>query len=73
MVDVVPMTLHEFIRTQKGNNIALAARELEMPHETVRRYARGLRKPRQDRMQKIELWSDGEVTANDFYRSEATT
>lgn len=63
------MRFGTYLSTKKIS-VARAARALEMEHETVRRYARGLRIPRGDAMTKIVDWTNGEVTANDFYKLE---
>lgn len=48
-------------------SVADAAKALGMLHETVRRYARGERIPRNKAMAAIAEWTEGEVTADDFY------
>lgn len=53
--------------TDKKLKVSDAARALDMTHERVRRYARGLRVPGKQAMAKIVEWTNGEVTADDFY------
>lgn len=60
------MQLTKFIEKQEKTLIQ-ASKELGFNYEDLRRYCAGLVIPRPDRMAKITDWSDGEVTANDFY------
>lgn len=63
------MTFNQYLIT---NNISLreAAIALGLPYEYVRRYARGIVKPNEENMKKITVYTDGKVTANDFYGVE---
>ena len=60
------MKLLDYIEKQE-NTIQKAAEELGFTYEDVRRYCKGIVIPRPDKMKKIIEWSNGEVTANDFY------
>lgn len=63
------MKLKIYMETN-GITLEKAAAELGISYENVRRYAADLVIPRPDNMQKISRWSDGLVTANDFYLTD---
>lgn len=64
------MNLNQYL-SDTGRTIADASRELEEPHENVRRWANGLSIPRPETVIKIEEWSGGQVRSADFYAAWA--
>lgn len=60
------MKLQEYL-DKENKKVADLARDLELPHPVVLRWAKGERVPRQDNMQKIFAYTNGEVSPNDFY------
>lgn len=67
------MQLRQYIDS-KGLKIADAAREAGFSadeYEAFRKWVKGERIPRPKSMRKIEAWSDGKVTATDFFSAAA--
>lgn len=60
------MTLHEYLTRADIDRSEFAAR-IGVSTETVRRYLTGDRIPDKERMSRIALATDGQVTANDFF------
>ena len=60
------MTLHEYI-VMKKISLKQASNELGTCYENIRRYCRNISVPRKNIMIKIQKWSGGLVSANDFY------
>lgn len=63
------MLLKDYIR-QRRITIADAARELKEHHDTVRKWAHGLRVPRPPAQRKIREWSGGAVTPADWIEQD---
>lgn len=62
------MKLIKYMEINK-KTIRQVANELNFSYEDIRRYIRELAIPRLCRMKKIEKWSRGKVTPNDFYNT----
>ena len=60
------MRLRDFLKHRKIN-VARAAREIGLPHESVRRYVLGERVPRPESMKRIYEWTGGAVGPGDYY------
>lgn len=63
---MVFVTLQEYLTRADIDRIEFAAR-IGVSTETVRRYLTGDRIPDKERMLRIALATDGQVTANDFF------
>ena len=56
---------------ETGQSVADMARGVRRPHETCRKWVTGERRPRDPRaLADITAWSNGAVTANDFFAGE---
>lgn len=60
------MTLEDYL-THAGIDRTEFADRIGVSAETVRRYIAGIRIPDKERMSRIALATDGQVTANDFF------
>tara|TARA_R110002153_G_scaffold6374_3_gene29039 strand:- start:259 stop:450 length:192 start_codon:yes stop_codon:yes gene_type:complete len=60
------MKLHTYIE-QQGITLAVAASALGVTRQAVNLWVKGKRIPRPKQMARIESWTEGEVTATDFY------
>lgn len=60
------MTFKEWLE-KENKPLIQAAQDLGVPYEYVRRYANERTIPNKENMQKIVAYTNGEVTANDFY------
>lgn len=60
------MTLKEYLKQAEIDHRTFADR-IDVSPETVRRYLIGDRIPDKQRMSRIALATDGQVTANDFF------
>ncbi len=64
------MLMTDFLK-EADKSDAKAADELGYTPECVRLWRTGKRMPRPDAMARIERWSNGKITAADFYRAAA--
>ena len=60
------MNFNEYLKN-KEITLMQAAKDLGLPYEYIRRYAKGLIIPNKENMQKIVTYTSGEVQPNDFY------
>ena len=63
------MILKDWLK-KENKTVADMARDLGISHSVVLRWASGERIPSSENMQKIFVYTKGEVTANDFYGVE---
>ncbi|HBY85906.1 MAG TPA: hypothetical protein DEO86_08535 [Colwellia sp.] len=61
------MNIKKYIKS-KGFPLATAAAELDVTRQALNLWINGKRIPRPAQMKKIQNWSEGEVTALDFYK-----
>jgi|TARA_R110000868_G_scaffold301998_1_gene562479 transcriptional regulator with XRE-family HTH domain len=61
------MNIEKYIKS-KGFPLATAAAELDVTRQALNLWINGKRIPRPAQMKKIQNWSEGEVTAMDFYK-----
>ena len=62
----IKMKLQQYL-DEKKQTVADLARALEVQHTVALRWAKDIRIPSKENMQKIYEWSGGEVEPNDFY------
>lgn len=63
------MNFNEYLKN-KEITLMQAAKDLGLPYEYIRRYAKGLIIPNKENMQKIVAYTNNEVQPNDFYGVE---
>jgi len=62
----VIMKMEKYLKNN-GFSLAAAAEDLEVTRQAVSLWEKGQRIPKKPQMQKIFDWSNGQVTAMDFY------
>ena len=60
------MELNTYIKG-KGLALASAATALGVTRQAIDLWIKGKRIPRPEQMARIQMWTEGEVTATDFY------
>lgn len=65
------MKLKQYIKKYKIKQSEVA-KQLNTSYVSIFRWIKGISIPRPNEMQKIHIWSNGEVSPNDFYDIDST-